>query len=90
VQTIWKYEIAIEDEQVVEMPNRASLLAVATMNSKLLLWALVEPGNPKLPRRILVRGTGHPADGCNKLNHIGTIQVANLGLVWHVFDGGYA
>lgn len=80
--TVYKYELAITDDQEIEMPQGAELLYVAMQYGKLQLWARVFPDSRIVRRRFRVAGTGHPdARG----RYVGTI----LGqLVWHVFDRG--
>lgn len=82
---VWKFTLAIEDEQHVPMPQDSQLLHVADQYGHLALWALVEPYEPSVKRRILIRGTGHAIYGHP---HVGTVVTAGGSLVWHVFDGG--
>lgn len=85
MSVVWKYELEISDEQVVEMPQGAELLHIAYQYGKLALWARVIPnaGLPIERRVILVRGTGHPIW---TQPYVGTVLTGAL--VWHVFDGG--
>lgn len=85
MSVVWKYELRIDDAQVVEMPSDADLLHVAEQNGHLCLWARVIPTGQRPERRkILIRGTGAPIW---QQDHVGTVLMDN-GLVWHVFDGG--
>lgn len=84
---VWKFPLAIEDQQLVEMPKGAELLHVGEQHGTLALWALVNPtgGQKLVRRRIFVRCTGH-----RLWTHpyVGTVVMAGGDLVWHVFDGG--
>lgn len=62
MMTVYKYPLLILDEQEVEIPNGADLLTVQMQNGKPCLWALVETQSPPVKRKILIRGTGHPAE----------------------------
>lgn len=89
---IWKYELAITDEQIVEMPKGSALISVADQHGTgrtLQLWAMVYPGAEREERRILIFGTGHPVPpSLRSTAHIGSVVTQAGGLVWHVFDGG--
>lgn len=98
MKTIHKFPIEITDEQVVQMPAGARVLTAqvqpvpgdldSTLGGPVCLWALVENDNAMVPRRVSVRGTGHPmADkrgaGPDAEDYVGTVQ--GNGLVFHVF-----
>lgn len=85
---VWKYTLPVDDEQWIEMPADAEILFVASQRGEISfvsLWAKVDPSRPRVSRRILICGTGHPvaADAA----YIGSVIVANGDIVWHVFDG---
>jgi hypothetical protein len=86
--TIWKYPLVVVDEQTVQMPAMATMLCVQLQQESPCLWALVDEINPKTQRRILIRGTGHDASGIVGYRYIGTFQMLEGRLVFHVFDGG--
>ena len=70
-RVIWKYDIQVGDVTVLDMP----------------LWAMVEPDNQKVRRRVYVVGTGHAITE-DFQHYIGTIQTHGGMLVWHAFDCG--
>lgn len=82
---IWKYPIALHEEQVQRMPVGAQILSVQMQRSQPCLWVLVNPNSPREERTIYVHGTGHEADFSNK-RFIGTIQFESEQLVFHVFE----
>lgn len=84
---IWKYELEIVDDQSVNMPFGATILTVQVQNDIPCVWALVEPSNSAEPRAFHIAGTGHPFDGGGK--YVGTFQLHDGALVFHVFDRGY-
>jgi hypothetical protein len=85
VSVVWKFDLAVTDGQIVEMPEDAELLHVAEQTfNRIALWARVNPDASRGRRLILVRGTGHQLSA---EPHVGTV-LSTSGLVWHVFDGG--
>lgn len=84
-QCVWKYELRIEDNQTIAIPARSELLAVQMQYGTPTLWARVEPEARLVNRKIRISGTGHDsAEG----HYIGTVQLAEGRLVFHVFDQG--
>ncbi len=87
-RTIWKFNIDIDDVQNVEMPKQAKLLSVQVQNGSVRLWAMVCPRNTLVNRIIQMAGTGHDLKGRDMGEYLGTFQISNGQLVFHVFDGG--
>ncbi len=84
-QTVYKYSLRIDDEQMVLLPEQARILAVQVQNGRPCLWALVDTALPAEPRKILIRGTGHDAAGVGR--YISTFQMQGGALVFHAFEG---
>lgn len=87
--TIWKFPLAMVDEQIIEMPLGARILCVQTQDKQPTLWALCDPVAETARRAILIFGTGAPIYeyDVTKCVHIGTLQHAAFGpFVWHVFE----
>ena len=82
-RTIWKYELAVVDEQWIEMPHGAKPLTVAIQYDKPCMWCLVNPQNSEEPVHIITHGTGHPVPLISQ--YIGSYQLANGAFVGHVF-----
>lgn len=85
MQTVYKYQIEVVDEQEIEMPEDAKLLTAQMQGEMLCVWALVDNQLPTAKRKILVRGTGHDAHGVG--TYISTFQMRGGALVFHVFEG---
>lgn len=93
-----RYPLPIVDEQVVSMPEGATILSVARREGQrnvvvgvgshepVEMWALVDPDAPSRDRRIRIAGTGHPLPEADSLVHLGTVQIAQGQLVFHVFE----
>lgn len=85
IRVIWKYELAIGEDNKIQMPAFAKILTVQPQGLGIYLWALVCPHVPLDERVIAVYGTGQPLPhNCGE--YIGTVQMPLVALVWHVFD----
>jgi len=85
MKTIWKYTLAPKAK--IEMPKGAQILCVQEQHGEAQLWALVNPKAPKEVRCFTVYETGHDFSD-NPGTYIGTFQLKELGLVFHVFEDG--
>lgn len=90
METIWKYKLKVTDEQIIKMPLLAEILTVQGQGDDICLWALVNPEAEKEDRTILVFGTGNPIPKTFEYHinafYIGTAQMYNGALVWHIFE----
>ncbi len=89
MRTIWKFTLAIAEEQTIDGPRTMRPLKLAKQSGDPTLWAEVETEDLYVPHKILMFGTGHelPAD-LRVEDHIGT--VFDGGFVWHFFMPGVA
>lgn len=85
MKTIHKYELVVEDQAEVSMPQGATVLSIQCQYDKPRVWALVDTDKPMQARRFCVRGTGHPMRG-NEGAFVATFQMRDGGLVFHVFE----
>lgn len=84
--TIWKYQLELDDEQVVMMPRHSKIIACQVQNDQICLWARVNSKQPTLDRRVIrIVGTGHPCEEVS-LEHLGTVQMEGGRLIFHVFE----
>lgn len=86
MKTIWKFPLRVADRQMVTMPKGARILSAGAQGETPVLWAVVDPAAEKEQRPILIRGTGHPANGCEDARFIGTIFMLGGAIVFHVFE----
>lgn len=86
-RAIWKFQVEISDSQAIDMPKGSRLLSCQPQNGRLCLWATVDPEAPKVPRLIIIKGTGHPIDDL-PMTFVDTAVCNGGSLVWHVFDAG--
>jgi len=87
MKTIWKYNLKIDDEQVVNLPKNAEILTVQNQQGNPCLWALVSPIKETEPRIIVCRGTGHDINFRNfTLQYISSAQFYDGDIVFHYFE----
>ncbi len=86
---IWKYELALVDEQSISVPIDFQPLSVGVQGGALMLWGRVTPGHVRAPRRVWVIGTGNPMPkAALSALFVGTAQMPLPpygSMVWHVF-----
>lgn len=83
--TIHKQLLKIEDVQTIEVPARAKFLSVQLQNGLITVWYACDTENPKEWRSIAMAGTGHDISHCVDKKFLGTVQLSNGALVFHIF-----
>ena len=83
--TVWKFQLAVADEQIVAMPEDARVLTVQAQAGVPCLWAVVDPARPPAPRRFVTHGTGHRMLTDGDL-YVGSYQLHGGAFVGHVFE----
>jgi hypothetical protein len=89
MNVIWKFPLEFTvHEQLIAMPQGATILTVQMQRGTPCLWATVDSNAPQTSRRIAIVGTGleikeHSAP---IYKYIGTFQMADGAFVWHVFE----
>ena len=81
---IWKWTLPTLGYDVIEIPHGAKMLTVQMQHGEPQLWALVDEEMYKDRVQIAVYGTGNPIPD-NPGEYIGTFQLHNGDLVFHVF-----
>lgn len=88
MRTIYRYELAIKDRPMVDMPRGAVVLPVppcARNRDSIEIWALVDPEAPPVSRSFRIVGTGNPMpEVCGPF--VGTVMTHGGMYVWHVFE----
>jgi hypothetical protein len=86
MNTIYKYELKITDEQKISVPYGATILDIEfqVTTHNLCMWCMVNP-DTKMKAEIKLRivGTGHDFEKPNNYVYLKTVQQAFL--VWHIF-----
>jgi hypothetical protein len=87
-QQIWKFKIDPGKVMVIEMPVKSEILCVQMQNNEPHIWVLVSPESEKEERYFELYGTGHDiySDMGMDRKYIGTFQIQNEGLVFHLFE----
>jgi hypothetical protein len=84
---VWKYELAAQPRQTVEIPLPAEILHVGFMGRGLFLWAMVDPEAPTDSVLIEVVGTGEELEDLDEQEARYPVGTAiQHGLVLHVFQ----
>ena len=83
---IHKYPLQVTDEQMVSLPAGCRLLCVQVQHGCPCVWAWVDPQEE---RRVNVRfvtiGTGNPIPANIPVRYLGTYQLHDGALVFHLF-----
>ena len=85
MKTIWKFKLKTYLEQDIEMPTGAIILCLQTQHEIPCIWALVDPDAPKMSRRFITHGTGHPMTETTTC-YLGSYQLQMGAFVFHVFE----
>lgn len=87
MKRVYKYPLDIQDEVTVMMTKGARVLSVQVQNGRPCLWAAVDPNEMTLEERFFrIAGTGHTIQDDVVDGFIGTIQMYDGRLVFHVFE----
>lgn len=86
---IFKYTLELIGTQIIRMPVDAIILTVQIQNGKPCLWAMIDDRLPAdKAYKIDTYGTGHNVSNESGA-YIGTYQLAEGALVFHVFGKKY-
>ncbi len=85
MKTIWKYQLEVEKNQTLVMPEGAEILTVQLQYETACIWAVVDPEAKSVPRTFELIGTGHDFKLQNYL-YIGTFQVDGGNFIFHLFE----
>lgn len=85
-QTIHKYKLEITDVQHIEIPSHSEILCVQNQNGWPHVWVKCDPEFEPSKRTIYIHGTGHEVINPSA-KYIGTFQLQDGALVFHVFAG---
>ena len=86
MKTIWKFQFENKGMFGLDMPKGAEILTVQVQEGVPCIWAMVDPGQEKENRIIVIHGTGHPVQQAGQKKYIGTYQECEGSLIWHVFE----
>lgn len=81
---VFKYTLPAGDWVTITMPRGAEFLCVQVQHGRPEIWARVEPDAQPVAHHFRIAGTGHDL-GSNVGKYLGTLQMADGQLVFHVF-----
>lgn len=84
-KVIWKSELGLTGNAVIQMPVGAELLDVQTQSGMPCLWFKCEPNLDKESRAFSYYGTGHNLPD-NEGEYVGTFQMANGEMIFHLHE----
>ncbi len=81
---IWKFNLKVQEEQIIETPENAEILDVQMQDGQPVMWIICDPKAPKIEVKINMHGTGWTIDNNRSNDHyLGTVQQGSI--VWHYF-----
>jgi hypothetical protein len=85
VITIYKYELKVTDNQVVEIHDEHKILNAQLQDGRICMWVGVDTDTKKVPVNVKLVGTGNPIDQkeLEGYDYLATVQEGFF--VWHVF-----
>jgi len=91
MNAIWKFAIIAPGVTELRLPAGARLLRVDAQRDEwgeetAQIWALVASHHPREIRRIHVYATGQEIEDLDRFAYVGTFQMCDDKLVWHVFE----
>lgn len=90
-RVIHKTVLNITDEQDLVLPKNSVILSVGNQHENLCLWYGFDTNETeKVVRHICIFGTGNPIPDGDLGWFVGTVQMMEGRLVWHVFERGDA
>lgn len=86
--TIWKFPFQVDDIVTIQCPKGSQPISVLTQRSTPCIWMIVDPKAALVKRQFNVYGTGHVMREIQTGRFMGTIQIHEEYLAFHVFDMG--
>ena len=85
MKSIWKFEVPVKDKFKISMPKGTQIISFQSQDREAYIWGIVETDVEFVVRTFVIRGTGHIFKG-DPGTYIGTIQMYDGMLVWHLFE----
>ena len=86
---ILKYPLKLADRQTITLPANTRILSVENQRGSVVMYALVDcEATDMRVYTIKMIGTGHYADSVVNSPFIGTVNLENGSLMFHVFVDG--
>lgn len=86
MKTIHKHTLRAADEQKLTLGRGAEVLSVQAQHGNIQVWVTHGGAAGSAVRTFWIKGTGNPCDDVpDDATFLGTVQLANGALVFHVF-----
>ena len=85
MKVIYKYRVQIEDTFTLELPRGSQILDVQTQDGHPCVWVLHDPTAPTCTVAFRLYGTGQLIDNLDGYRHVGSFQLKDGLLVFHLF-----
>jgi hypothetical protein len=87
MRTIYKYQLKLQDDQVIEIPEGAEIISAREQRGEICIWAIVPvPTEVQMKITVHIRGTGHTMpEGTANTMFIDTVMLPEVNLVFHLF-----
>lgn len=82
---IWKFPLQVVDCQRITAPRGIKPLCVQMQNGIPCLWAVVDQRKDTVEHEVWIHGTGHDVSPAVVDHYVGTFQMMNGAVVFHVF-----
>lgn len=83
---VWKFPIFTDLSFTLPMPRGARILSAQTQRGEPQMWALVDPDAGPEEREFRLVATGERIQDADRLTYIGTVQMNDGLLVFHLFE----
>lgn len=87
--TIHKFNVGVQDEFTLSLPENAQILTVDVQREDVCFWVLLDPNLEieKIERKFVCFGTGHRIPfRLAELQKVGTVLLHSEALVFHYFE----
>ena len=85
METIYKWTLAMQDRQEIEVPKGSRFLTVQTQHGEPEVWGICDPEKEKVVQVVHMLGTGHQMLKEKNLVYLNSFQMDNGRFVFHVF-----
>jgi hypothetical protein len=85
---IYKYQLKISDQQIIDIPINARFLCVRVQNDiPVMYWLVDTEFDTKREHLFTIVGTGHPikARELETMHYIDSVMCHNDTFAWHIF-----
>jgi hypothetical protein len=86
MKVIWKAPLARSYEMAISLPHGAEILTVQVQNGEPVICFLCDPDAIHEQRWFRLYATGQPSSTFDLERYIGTFQLNEEGLVFHLFE----